>query len=146
MVFLVCFTFFLAFLSFCTLAFVVFLLSKDVFFMFSFFPNSQGTLHLALGLVGIYSTAAFMRAVSKFLYFLFGVSLSDVFWSILDLFLTVTIYWLHISLLASEDQSYHETLLACFLFLYRLKKIFPEMVLQVLFAYFLFMIFIYAYI
>ena len=53
-----------AFLSFCTLAFVGFLLlSQDAFFMLSHFSqtdiDSHGTLHYALGLVGMHSVAAF---------------------------------------------------------------------------------------
>ena len=98
------------FLSFCELAFVGFLLlSKGVFFYIILFfltaTDFNGTLHLALGLVGMHSTAASLWAVTKFSYSSYGVCLSDMSWRLSNLFLTIIIYWLLIILLVSEDQS-----------------------------------------
>ena len=84
-----------AFLSFCVLSFVGFiLLSKDVFFkVLSFFSttcDSYGILYLGFGLVDI--ATASISAVTKFSYSSFGVRVSDVFWRVSNLFLTVTVY------------------------------------------------------
>ena len=67
--------------------------------------DSNGTLHLALGFVGMHPAAASMWAVNKFLYWSFEVYVSDISWRVWNLFLTVTVYLLLISLLVSEDQS-----------------------------------------
>ena len=87
------------------------LLSKDVTFILSCFfltsRHSDGTLHLALDLVGMHSAAASMWALMKFTYLSFGVCASDIFWRVLNLFHTVTIYLLLIFLLVSENQSQH---------------------------------------
>ena len=95
--FLVCISSFLAFLSFCPLAFVgLLLLSNYVVFMsYRFFltiTDFYGTLHLALGLVGMHWAAAVsMWTVTKFSYSSFGVRVSDIFCKTLNLFLTVTV-------------------------------------------------------
>ena len=78
-----------AFLSFYMLAFVGFLLlCKDAIFMSSRFfqttSDSHGTLHLALGLVGMHSAAAFMWTVT---YFSFRVCVSDISWKASNLLL-----------------------------------------------------------
>ena len=87
-------------------AFVGFLLSRDAFFTSSRLSLtaivSQWTLYLAFGLVGIYSAAAFIWVVTKFSYSSFGVCLSDDSWRVSNLFLTVGVYWLLISLLANS--------------------------------------------
>ena len=84
------------FLCFCTLTFVRFLLSKIAFFMLSLFIltaiDSQGTLHLALGLIGMHSAAASMCMVTNFSYLLYGVYLLDVSCRVSNLFLSITIY------------------------------------------------------
>ena len=87
------------FLSFCTLAFVRFpLLSKAAFLMLSCFSftaiDFQVTLHLALSLVGMHSAAA-----STYIYLSFRECLLDVSWKASNLFLTVTVNWLHIDYL-----------------------------------------------
>ena len=131
------------------------LISKKAFFMVSYFPltaiDSYRTLHLALGLVDMYSVAASIWAVIKCSNMSFGVCLLDVSWWVSDLFLTITVYWLLISFLVSEDQLYWEALTVCFLFF---KWIFAETILwledtpskeeyasqfKVLFIYFLLM-------
>ena len=71
------------FSCFCVLVFVKFLLSsKDTFFscylIFLTATDSQATLHLALGLVGLHSAAASIWTVTKFSYLSFEVCLSDV--------------------------------------------------------------------
>ena len=71
----------------------------------AFFPttnDSNVTLHLSVGLFGIYSTAAFIFSYSSL-----GARLSNISWRVLNLFLTLTIYLylLLISLLVNEDQS-----------------------------------------
>ena len=92
------------------LAFVGFLLSgNDAIFMLSNFflsaSDFHGTLYLALGLVGMHSSAASMWAVTKFSYSSAGVCISDISWRVSNLFLTVTIYNLLISQLVNENQS-----------------------------------------
>ena len=80
---------FWAFLTFCALAFVGFLLLiKNAFLTYLVFlqttSDSRGTPHLTLGLIGIHAAtaaAAFagpMWAEIKFLYSSFGVCLSDI--------------------------------------------------------------------
>ena len=74
----------LAFLGFCALTFVGFLLlHKDAFFTLSRFflinSDSYGTLHLALALVVMHSVAASLRVLTKFSYSSFGVYFSDIF-------------------------------------------------------------------
>ena len=86
-----------AFLSFCVLVLVGFLLlHRDAVSTLSrFFLTanvSQRTQCLALSLVGIHSAAASMWALMKFSYLSFGVSVSDISWRVLDLFLSVIIY------------------------------------------------------
>ena len=77
---------------------------KDAIFTLSCFfltvSISHGTLCLVLGLVGIRSTAAAsMWALKKFSYSSLGVCVLDIFWRVSNLFLTVTVYLLLISLL-----------------------------------------------
>ena len=69
--FFVCFSYLWAFISFCALAFVGFqFLSKDAFFMLSFFPsNFHGILDLAGGFVVMNSAATSMWAVNNFFIF-----------------------------------------------------------------------------
>ena len=43
---------------------------------------SQGSLHLALDLIGMHSAAASIWVVTKFSYSSFGVCLSDVSWRV----------------------------------------------------------------
>ena len=74
-----------AYLSFCTLVLVGFLLlHRDAVFTLSHFfltaNVSHGTLCLALGLVGIHSAAASMWEMMKFSYLSFGVGASDISW------------------------------------------------------------------
>ena len=52
-------------------------------------------------------------------YLSFGLCFSRVFWRISNLFLTVTIYWLYISLLANKDQSYRTDLPPLYIYLLR---------------------------
>ena len=97
-------------------------IKKGCFFhVISFFLkidiDSLVTLHLVHCLVGKHSTAASIWTETKFSYSSFGVCLSDVSWKVSNLFLTVNVYWLLISLLVSEDQPRRKTLLVCFLFL-----------------------------
>ena len=58
-----------------------------------------------------------------------GICLWDVYWRVSNMFLTVNVYWLLISLLANEDQSYHQASTIRFLFLYRPRQIFPDVIL-----------------
>ena len=118
--FLVCFCS-LKTLSFCEWAFVGFLLlSKYVFFLLSCFSlttiDSQRTLYLAFGMVGMHSATASMWVVTKFSYLSFGVCflMSP---EQQQTFLTVTKYWLFISLFTSENQSYSEALFISLLLL-----------------------------
>ena len=53
---------------------------------------SHGTLVLALCLVGMHSAAAFMWVLTKFSYSSFGVGVSDISWSALNLLPSVHIY------------------------------------------------------
>ena len=72
-----------------------FLLNKNTFFMlsrFSLIIDSQGTLHLALGLVRMYSVVASINVVAKFSYSSIEVCLSDVSRRVSNLFFTVTTY------------------------------------------------------
>ena len=66
---------------------------------------SNGTLGLVLCLVGMHSVAASKWALTKFSYSSFGVGVSDISWSALNLFLSVNVYLSLISLLLSKDQS-----------------------------------------
>ena len=52
----------------------------------------DGILHVALGLDDMHSASAFIWTVIKFLYSSFGVCLSNVFWKVSILFLTVNAY------------------------------------------------------
>ena len=71
--------------------------------------DSQGILHLVLGLVAIHSAAVSIWVVTKFSHSSFGVCLLDVFWSVSNLFLTLTVWrW------PRADQSYREVLPVCF--------------------------------
>ena len=100
---------FWSFLSLCVLVFfnVFFSLSKDVFILLSrislFAVDSQGTLHLAVGLDSMHSAASSLWAVTKFPYSSFGLFLSDVSLWVSNLFLTITEYWFLISLLVNDD-------------------------------------------
>ena len=112
-------------ISICWVSFItchlIFFLTASVF---------QGTLHLALDLVGIYSAvAASMWALTKFLYSSFGVCVPDIFWRVSNMFFTVIIYLLLISLLVSEDQSYLVVLKVSTLFLHRLRHIYAVTIL-----------------
>ena len=79
----------------------------DAFFMSSHFSltviDSHGTLHLAVGLLGMHSAVASMWTVTKLSYLLFGLCLSDVSWRVSKLFFTATTYWLLTSQVASKD-------------------------------------------
>ena len=70
---------------------------KDAFYIFSRFSltviDFQGTLFKAFILVGIDSIS----------YLSFGECLSNLFWRVLNLFHTVTVYWLLISQVANEE-------------------------------------------
>ena len=104
--FTVCASSLWAFLSYCLLVFVEFLLlNMDAIFMLSHFflltSNSHRTLHLVLGLVGIHSATAFIWAEMKFSHSSFGVCVSDISRRVSNLFLTVTVYLLIISLLVT---------------------------------------------
>ena len=117
----VCVSFLCAFLIFCSLVFVGFLLfSKDAIFRLSRFSlisiASYGILHLILDLVGMHLYWTSIWAATKSSYSLFGVCLKNISWRVSNLFLTVTIYWFLISLLESEDQLYCWTQTACVLF------------------------------
>ena len=68
----------------------------------------QEILCLVLGLVGIQSAGG--GAVTKFSNASFGICISDVSWRLSNLFLTLTVSGLYISLLASENRSYHKNL------------------------------------
>ena len=86
-----------AFSHFWALAFVgILLLGKDAFFKLSHFfqktSNFHANLNLALGLVGMYTAATFIWAVTKLSYLSFVVCLLDISWTVLNKFLTVTIY------------------------------------------------------
>ena len=75
---------FCAFLSFCVLILVGFLLwHREVIFTSACFflttNVSHGTLDLALCLVGMHSAAASKWALTKFSYSSFAVSVSDIF-------------------------------------------------------------------
>ena len=101
---------FCAFLSFWVLILIVFfLLHREVIFtsacFFSTANVSHGTLGLALCLVGMHSTATSRWAVTKFSYLSFGIGVSDISWSALNLFPSVNVYLSLISLLLSRDQS-----------------------------------------
>ena len=122
-----------AFLNFCTLSFIGIFIKKYFFHVTSFFPNYYWLLGswtfgsnfdwYSLG------CAASMQLVTKFLYSLFGVCISNVSWRISKTFLTITIHWLLILLLVSQELLYYEAFLVCFLFLSRLRLIFPETIL-----------------
>ena len=99
-----------AFLSFWALILVGFLLlHRDVVFTSArFFLTanvSHGTLGLALCLVGTHSVAASKWAFTKFSYSSFGVGVSDISWSVSNLFLSVNVFLSLISLLFRRDQS-----------------------------------------
>ena len=66
---------------------------------------SHVTLGLALCLVGMHSAATSKWALTKFSYSSFGVCITDISWSALNLFLSVKIYLSLISLLLSRYQS-----------------------------------------
>ena len=121
------------FLNFCVLAFAGFLLlSNDAFFLSHFSLtaiDSHRTLHVTFGLVVIYSAVASIWVVRKFSYSSFGLCFSDVSWEVSDLFLTVTLYWLLISLLVIEDHSYRVALTVYFIFQQRLGWLFAETIL-----------------
>ena len=70
--------------------------------------DSHGTLHLPLSLVGMYSAVACIWAVTNFSHSSFKVCLSYVSWRVSNLFITVIVYLLFISLLVSENQFYRE--------------------------------------
>ena len=109
-----------------------FLIDDDIFILshFSLIAIAfQGTLHLALGLVGTYSTAAFIWTITNFSYLSFGVCHSNVSWRVSTLFLTVIVKWFLISLLSIEDKSCCEALNMYFLFLRRFRRIFVETIL-----------------
>ena len=97
-------------LSFWSLILVGFpLLHLEVVFMSAgFFLTaniSHGTLGLAFYLVGMHSAAASKWALMKFSYSSFGVNVSDISWSVSNLFLSVSVYLSLVSLLLSRDQS-----------------------------------------
>ena len=52
--------------------------------------DSNGTLHLTLGFVGMHSVITHMEAAAKFSYLSFGVYVSDISRRISNLSLTVT--------------------------------------------------------
>ena len=98
---------FCTFLSFWALILVGFLLlHREVVFMSACFflttNVSHGTLGLALWLVGMHSVTASKWALTKFSYLSFGVGVSDISWSALNLFLSVNTYLSLISLLLSR--------------------------------------------
>ena len=74
--------------------------------MILIFPTSDslGTLLSTLGLVGMDSAAAHIWEVTKFSYSSFGIRPSNIFCRVSNLFLTVTVYLLVISLCVSEEQ------------------------------------------
>ena len=88
--------------SFCALSFralilVGFLLLhlEAIFTSACFFLTahvSHGTLGLALCLVGMHSAAASKWALTKFSYLSIRVGVSDISWSVLNLFLSVNVY------------------------------------------------------
>ena len=64
--------------------------------LYAFFLNanvSYGTLGLVLCLFGMHSSAASEWALTKFSYSSFGVGVSNIFWSVSNLFLSVNVYW-----------------------------------------------------
>ena len=100
---------FCAFLSFCVLILVgLLLIHREVIFtsahIFKTANVSHRTLGLALCLVGIYSAAASKWALTKFSYLSFAVGVYDIFWSALNLFLSVNVYSSLTSLLLSREQ------------------------------------------
>ena len=97
----------------------------------SIFPNSY-TQELCLWLLVLListSTGGSMWIVTKFSYLFFGECLSIVFSRVSNLFFKVTVNWLLISQLASDNQSYREALSVCSLFLRRLMQVFAETIL-----------------
>ena len=106
---MVCDSYFsLDFLKFMRVGFWNSMIKLKCFFHFiSFFLiaiNSHGNLHLALGLVCIFSAPPSIWVVTKFSYSSFGVCHSDVSWGVSNLFLTVTTYSLLVSPLMNEDK------------------------------------------
>ena len=98
---------FCAFLSFCVLIFIGFLLlcEEGIFMSTHFFLTinvSHRSLSLALCLVGMHSAAASKQAFTKSSYSSFPVSVSDISWSTSNLFLSVNEYLSLISLLLSR--------------------------------------------
>ena len=123
-----------ALISFWALTLVGFLLLHRVaiFTLSRFFliaNVSHGILCLVLSLVGMHSTAASMWTLMKFLYSSFGVSVLDISWGAQNLFLSVIVYLLLISLLLDKDQSYCVVLVVCVVFLHMLRYIFAVTVL-----------------
>ena len=118
---------FCAFLSFCALILVGFLLlHRDAVFTSACFfltTVSDGTLDLALCLVCILPDAASMWVLTKFLYSSFGVSVSDISRSASNLFLCVSEYLSLISLLLSRAQSQSTVVVVRAAFLRRLRCI-----------------------
>ena len=101
--------------SFCALSFWAFILvgflllyREPIFTSAWFFLTakvSNETLGLALCLVGVHSAATSKWALTEFSYSSFGVGVSDISWSALNLFLSINVYLSLISLLLSRDQS-----------------------------------------
>ena len=117
-------------LSFWVLVFLEFLLStKDAFFFMlsCFFLNCYRLMkNFTFGSWFGIRSAATSICIIKFSYLLFEVCLSDVSWKISNLFLTVTIYLLLISL--DKLKPHFMTGFNCFLFLPTLKCIFAKMI------------------
>ena len=67
--------------------------------------NTDGMLQSALGFVSMHSAASSMCAVTKFSYPSFRVCVSHISEKVSNLFITVTVHSLLISLLVSENKS-----------------------------------------
>ena len=132
-IFLFCISFLYTLLSFCMLAFVGFLLlHKNTVFMLSHFfltsSISNGTLFGSW--FGWYEfCCCFYVGIDKVLYYSFEVFVLDISWRVSNLFLTINVYLLPITLLVSKDQLYLMDLTVPILFLCTLRNIFAVTIL-----------------
>ena len=115
-------------LSFCALEFVwLLVLSKDSFAVISFFPNcfwfsGNSRFDSWFGWY-VLGCCFYMCDNNVFIFVNRNMSfLSDVSWSVSNLFLIITGYWFPLSLCTSENHSYREVIVFCFLFLHKFKR------------------------